>query len=171
MKKNISKNWQLRLYPDSVLRQKARPVTEINQSVNDLIKGMAQLMYRYNGIGFAAPQVGILQRIIIADIGGGLISLINPEITRDVGFEKKEEGCLSLPEIQVDISRSLNILVKGTNLDGNEIALELSGLMARVIQHEMDHLNGKLIIDHASSVDRYIFNKQLDYLKMGYPYL
>ena len=159
---------QLKLYPDAVLREHAHPVNNVDGAIHDLIKGMSRIMYHYQGIGLAAPQVGILQRVIIADIGEGLILLINPDIIQQEGFENSEEGCLSLPEIHVDISRSQSISVKGINSAGNEIVLDLSGLMARVIQHEIDHLNGVLIIDHASTVEKYILSKQLDELKSQY---
>lgn len=159
---------QLKLYPDTVLREHANHVNNVDSAIHDLIKGMSRIMYRNQGIGLAAPQVGLLQRVMIADIGEGLISLVNPDIIQQEGFENSEEGCLSLPEIHVDISRSQSISVKGINSAGNEIVLDLSGLMARVIQHEIDHLNGVLIIDYASTVEKYILSKHLDELKSQY---
>jgi len=154
--------FHLKLYPDAILREKAFPINHVSSAEHDLIEGMSQIMYMYKGIGLAAPQVGIQKRIIIADIGEGLITFINPEIVDQNNYENNEEGCLSLPEIQVNISRSLNISVQGIDSDGNDMKVECSGLLARVIQHEIDHLNGVLIIDHASTAERYILKKKLN---------
>jgi peptide deformylase len=127
----------------------------MNEMICDLMEGMAEIMYAYQGIGLAAPQVGILQRVIIGDIGEGLISLANPEIIDESGEDILEEGCLSLPDIQVTVQRKQSIFVRGIDASGREIERELNGLMARVIQHEIDHLNGVLIIDYASMVEKY----------------
>lgn len=162
-------NYHCRLYPDSVLRDKSLPVDDVGGEVSALINGMAEIMYLYQGIELAAPQVGVLKRVIIADIGEGLLSIANPEILyQEEDDEKMEEGCLSLPDIQVEIVRKKVISVKGFNQKGKEITLELDGLMARVIQHEIDHLNGFLIIDYASLVEKFSFQKKLSELKQGY---
>ncbi len=161
-------NYNLRLYPDSVLRGKALPVDDVNGDISDLMKSMAEIMYSYNGIGLAAPQVGVLKRVIIADIGEGLLSIANPKILQKESEDKLEEGCLSLPETQVEIERKRIISVKGINQQGNEIILELNGLMARVIQHEIDHLNGILIIDYATLMEKYLLREKLTELKKGY---
>jgi peptide deformylase len=105
-------------------------------------------MHNREGIGLAAPQIGIMQRLVVADIGDGLLSLINPEILDQQGKTSLMEGCLSLPLIGVDVLRSESIVVRGINAAGEEVTSELRGLMARVIQHEIDHLDGILIIDH-----------------------
>jgi peptide deformylase len=157
--------FQLKLYPDAVLRKKSLPINEVDGAVRDLMEGMAGIMYTYNGVGLAAPQVGMLQRIIIADIGEGLIALANPEILQKEGEDRLEEGCLSLPEIQVNIARSQSIFVRGINPEGKETQHELSGLMARVIQHEIDHLNGVLIIDYASTAEKILLRKKLKELR------
>ncbi len=146
--------YNLVLYPDAVLRQQAEEVKNIDGQVHELIEAMKKIMYRYNGIGLAAPQVGYLQRIIIADAGDGLLAIINPEIVQKEGREHKEEGCLSLPEVHVDVQRSAEILVRGLDVQGNEREMELKGLIARVVQHEVDHLNGRLIIDYAKTIER-----------------
>ncbi|MCK6621961.1 MAG: peptide deformylase [Calditrichaceae bacterium] len=151
----MKKPLQLKIYPDSVLREKSLPVKDVDEAVRDLMKGMAEIMYAYQGIGLAAPQVGVLQRVIIADIGEGLISLANPEIIDQTGEDLLEEGCLSLPEIQVTVQRKQSIFVRGIDATGKEIARDLDGLTARVIQHEIDHLNGVLIIDYASLIEKY----------------
>ncbi len=151
----MKKPLQLKIYPDSVLREKSLPVKDFDETVRDLMEGMAEIMYAYQGIGLAAPQVGILQRVIIGDIGEGLISLANPEIIAETGEDLLDEGCLSLPDIQVTVQRRQSIFVRGIDATGKEIERELSGLMARVIQHEIDHLNGVLIIDYASLIEKY----------------
>jgi len=142
------KPYRLRMYPDTVLREHAQSVDTVGGSIRKLINGMAGIMYAHQGIGLAAPQVGILKRVIIADVGHGLITLINPEITDQHGMDNMDEGCLSLPETRVNIIRSVNIFVRGLDKKGKETEQELSGLTARVIQHEIDHLNGVLIIDY-----------------------
>ncbi len=162
--------YRLVLYPDDVLRQQAEEVKNINGSVNELIEAMREIMYKYNGIGLAAPQVGYLQRIIMADTGDGLLTLINPEIVEGDGRDRMEEGCLSLPEVHVEISRQRQILVRGWDMHGKERKLELMGLMARVIQHEIDHLNGRLIIDYASTAERLKNAPQLEKLEKRYPF-
>lgn len=156
------KRYQLKMYPDRLLRQKALPVETLNSDLHDLIGNMTILMYENYGIGLAATQVGILQRIIIADIGEGLLTLINPEIIEKEGQDRFEEGCLSLPGIQAEITRNYAILVRGVDPEGQEEELDLSGLMSRVIQHEIDHLNGVLIIDHGSLVRKFLLTRQLE---------
>ncbi len=150
----IKKPYKLRLYPDSVLRKEANPVKNVDGSVVELLNGMAEIMYSYNGIGLAAPQVGVLKQLVIADIGDGLISLLNPEIIEREGEDKMIEGCLSLPETQVNISRNQSVLVRGIDRNGNESERELIGLKARVIQHEIDHLHGVLIIDYGPNIGK-----------------
>jgi len=160
--------FKLRFYPDAVLRRKALPVNDVDGSVRDLMDGMSEIMYTHNGVGLAAPQAGVLQRVIIADVGEGLITLANPEILQKEGEDRLEEGCLSLPEIQVNIARSQSILVRGINPEGKEVRHELSGLMGRIIQHEIDHLNGILIIDYASASEKILLRKKLKELRKQY---
>jgi peptide deformylase len=140
--------YKLRIYPDAVLRQKAEPVKDMNGEVDSLIKAMRYMMVKNRGIGLAAPQVGVLQQIIIADIGEGLLSLANPVILHKEVQDSMIEGCLSLPDTEVDVSRNQVITVASIDSEGEEIAKDWTGLMARVIQHEIDHLKGILIIDH-----------------------
>jgi peptide deformylase len=143
---------QLRLYPDSFLRTKAFPVEDVDASVRALMKAMTRLMRSYKGIGLAAPQVGIAQRVIIADVGDELLTLANPEICAPEGEERLQEGCLSLPNIRVDVRRPKSVFIRGIGADGRETEREVRGLPARVIQHEIDHLNGVLIIDHGPAI-------------------
>lgn len=138
----------LREYPDPILRRTALPVADVTKSVRALLKGMARIMYNREGIGLAAPQIGVMRRLIIADIGEGLLSLINPEILDRWGEESLLEGCLSIPTVTVKVTRNESIAVRGIDPAGREVVLDVSGLMAHVIQHEIDHLNGVLILDH-----------------------
>jgi peptide deformylase len=116
---------------------------------------MTALMKKCNGIGLAAPQVGMLQRIIIADVGEKPLCIVNPEIISRSGSDKMIEGCLSLPNIEVDITRNTTLEVKGKDVHGSYMDMEVSGLTARVIQHEIDHLNGILITDYDNPQSRY----------------
>ncbi|MCK4831093.1 peptide deformylase [bacterium] len=161
---HLDRKLKLRIYPDSVLRETAFPVKDINIEIHDLIEDMAELMYRHEGIGLAAPQVGILQQIIIADDDGRRLSLINPAIVEEEGEDFLEEGCLSLPGIWVNIRRSSTVLIKYINLEEKEIQREYSGLVARIIKHEIDHLNGIIILDYASTVERFLINKNFKML-------
>lgn len=150
----------MRLYPDPILRHTAVPVTNLSKSVRGVLRGMARIMHNREGIGLAAPQIGIMQRLVVADIGDGLLSLINPEILDQHGKTSLMERCLSLPLIGVDVLRSESIVVRGINAAGEEVTSELRGLMARVIQHQIDHLDGILIIDHGPPQD--LCNPPLD---------
>lgn len=143
------KLYQLKTYPHSVLRKVAEPVIVFNSLVNRLIKSMFKIMYSNNAVGMAATQVGELKRIIIVDIGKGPIIMANPEIITGYSKEYMEEGCLSLSGNVVYVARKKSILVKYLDKNEEMIKSEFNGLTARVIQHEIDHLNGVLIIDHA----------------------
>lgn len=160
--------YELKMYPDWALRQQASAISDVDAAVKDLMDGMAEIMYSNSGIGLAAPQVGILQRVIIADVGDGLVTLANPEILDRHGRARQEEGCLSLPDIQVAVDRSQSILIRGIDPSGNEIEREYEGLVARVLQHEIDHLNGVLIIDYATPTEKIGLKKKLKALKENY---
>jgi peptide deformylase len=142
------KKYELKIYPNPVLRKIASRVNKVNDSILHMIKKMSRIMYSHKGIGLAAPQVGALNRIIIADVGEGLISMINPEILKGFGEDFMDEGCLSVPETVVNIKRQQSVLVRYLDRNEKEKETELNGLAARVIQHEIDHLNGVLIIDY-----------------------
>jgi peptide deformylase len=144
----------LRLHPDAVLRKKALPVEDIDEKVRALMNAMATIMYTCEGIGLAAPQVGVLRRVITADVGEGLICLANPEILSREGEEYLFEGCLSLPGITVNVRRDAVAVVRGMDAAGREFERMVTGLVARVLQHEIDHLDGVLILDHGPVVDR-----------------
>lgn len=142
--------------PDPVLRQKARPVTQVDARIKRLLDDMVETMYSARGIGLAAPQVGISQRVIVVDTGHegeGPFRVVNPKLTL-VGDEEEEatEGCLSIPNVLGDVWRSFKVNVRGLDENGKPFKMECEGLLARVFQHEVDHLDGKLFIDIASNV-------------------
>ncbi len=153
---------QILTYPDPVLREKAESVTEINEEINELIDEMADLMYQDDGVGLAANQAGVAKQIIVIDAGEGFKSLINPVVI-DISDKEEslEEGCLSLPGIRITISRPVNIKVSALNQNSSEIEIEAEGLIARILQHEIDHINGIMIIDHASSIQRGLLRSRL----------
>jgi len=155
----------IRLYGDKVLRRKSREVKEMNGEIQKLIDDMAKLMYKNKGLGLAAPQVGILKRVIIADVGEGLVSLVNPKILWRQGKDVMSEGCLSIPEISLEIERSKEVIVEGLNREGEKIQLGAVGLLARVLQHEIDHLDGILIVDRVPRKRIKPIKKQLAQIK------
>ena len=148
-------------FPHQILRQQCDPVAAITDDVLKLIDDMVETMYSYKGVGLAAPQVGVAQNIIVLDVGQGLVSLINPEISSSEGTEAKEEGCLCLPDLLVTVERRERIQIKGNDRKGNPVTLEADGLLARALQHEIDHLNGTLIIDKLSKLKRDLIIKRL----------
>ncbi len=137
---------------DEILRKRAKEVDVINDKLIMLVKDMAETMYDAEGIGLAAPQVGILKRVVVIDIGEGLIELINPKIVSRSGEQSEMEGCLSVPEIVGRVKRPLKVVVEARNLKGKEIVVEGEGLLARALSHEIDHLDGILFIDKAEEL-------------------
>jgi|SRR6056297_2331745 len=159
---------RLRLYGDRVLREKAEAVTTFDDQLHELIEEMATLMYKEDGAGLAGPQVGLKKRIFIEDdgSGSGWKAYINPEISyfseeKDVA----EEGCLSIPDIFENVERSKEIKLTYQMVDGTVQEEVLSGYLARIIQHETDHLNGILFIDHISKIKKRLLKKKLDMIK------
>jgi len=141
-------------HPDPILREKAKPVPKITPSIHKLLKDMADTMYDAPGVGLAAPQIGILKRVIVIDVGDehGLIEMINPEIIEASGEQFGPEGCLSIPGLQGDVRRKERVKVKGWNRHGEDTVVEAEGYLARAFQHEIDHLNGVLYIDIAERI-------------------
>ncbi len=163
-----TKPLQLRYYGDPVLRKRAEPVQEVTEVEVKLADDMLMTLYDTgNGIGLAATQVGILKRFLIVDIGDTdeetfePLLLFNPEILSYEGESVAEEGCLSIPDIRADVKRPEKIIVKAMNLKGEEIGIETDGLIARVLQHEIDHLNGTLFIDRISGLKRQLLRGDL----------
>jgi len=152
---------EIRIYPDPILRKKALPIKNIDGQVKEIADRMAEAMYANRGIGLAAPQIGILSQIIVVDLGEGLSILINPEIIKGEGESVMEEGCLSLPTIEVPVKRKEKLFVRAWDLDEKEVSLEMSGFPCRVYQHEIDHLRGILIIHHISRLKRELLVKRM----------
>jgi len=139
----------IRTYGDDLLRKKSRVVDEINPRILLLIKDMKETMYNSKGVGLAAPQVGILKRIIVIDVGNGPIEMINPEIVEMQGSQVGEEGCLSIPGIQKNVERPEKVKVSALSEKGEKIVIEGIGLLAIALCHEIDHLDGSLFVDKA----------------------
>jgi len=153
-------------YPEEILRQRAEPITEIDEEIVKLVDHMAETMYSAPGIGLAATQVGVAKQLLVADIAprkpeSELIVLINPEIVAAEGEVIIEEGCLSVPEYQAEVKRHEKITVRGLNLKGEEVEIEAEGLLAVVLQHEIDHLNGMLFIDRLSKLKRDLYKRRV----------
>ena len=145
----------IRTYGDPTLRQQAEPVGEIDDEIRALCEQMVEAMIRANGVGLAAPQIGISKRIIILDVDGEFHILLNPELVEtSEETEPVIEGCLSVPGVDAPVERSIHAVIKGTNLQGQEVRIEGEGLLARAMQHEIDHLNGKLFLDHLGTARR-----------------
>ena len=138
---------------DPVLRQKAEPVTQVTKRIRKLIKDMLETMSLANGVGLAAPQVGIGQRIIVVDVGDGPVALINPQIDEASGKEIDVEGCLSIPGTFGYVERAQEVTVSGLNESGRSTRIKAEGLFARTLQHEIDHLDGVLFIDRAIEIE------------------
>lgn len=139
----------IRTYGDELLRKKSRVVDEINPRILLLIKDMVETMYNAKGLGLAAPQVGILKRIIVIDVGNGPIALINPEIIEMEGSNISNEGCLSIPGVQKNVERPEKVIVKALSEKGEELLIPGEGLLAKAFCHEIDHLDGVLFVDKA----------------------
>lgn len=153
-------------YGHPILNQRAAAISRIDQDLTDLAQRMVRTMYAAPGIGLAAPQVSRSIRLITVDLSLGenkkdLIILINPVILAQEGQEIQEEGCLSVPDITERVDRPTRVHIKGIDLEGKEKEIEAEGLLARVFCHEVDHLNGKLFIDHLSPLKKRLIRKKL----------
>lgn len=147
---------------DPVLRQKAAEITDVDERLVRLTEQMFVTMYEAPGIGLAAPQIGVQQRLFVYDLGDGdQRTLINPEIVESEGEWVYEEGCLSIPGLSFELVRPKIVHLRGRDLDGNEVEVEADELLARLFQHELDHLNGVLMLDHLEDDDRKWAMKQL----------
>ncbi len=137
---------------DDILRKKCRPVSEITERICGILDDMAETLYDSGGVGLAAPQVGILRRLVVVDIGEGLIEMINPEIVETDGLQEGDEGCLSIPGLVGEVDRPNYVKIKALNRQGEEVILEGTELLARAFCHELDHLDGILYTDKAKRV-------------------
>ena len=157
---------EIKTYPDKILREPTKPVINIDGATQELIDNMTQTMYQAPGIGLAAIQVGVDQSLIVYDIspreeGHTLKVLINPKIiAREGSVLSENEGCLSVPDLTADVKRSAMVQVEGHDRDGNPVKIDAEGLLAIMLQHEIDHLEGKLFIDHISKLKRELYARK-----------
>ena len=162
---------QIRLYGDPVLRQKALPVETISSAEKELADSMLATLYAIpNGVGLAAPQVGVSKRLVVIDVNredldSKPLMLINPKIQSREGEIVDEEACLSIPDVTADVKRAERVVVSALNLDGDPVSIEGEGFFARVLQHEIDHLDGVLFIDHVGGLKRQLLRKKLRHLQ------
>ena len=145
---------EIKRFPDPLLRRKGEDVKSIGNDEKRIFADMAETMYLKGGVGLAAVQVGIDRNMVVIDIGDGLRKMVNPVISKKEGSVTQEEGCLSVPEKCVNVKRSKKIVVDYLNEDGQAVRLSAEGLLARVIQHEIDHLFGKLIFDYLNPLKK-----------------
>ncbi len=137
---------------DPVLRKIAAPVERIDKKLVRFLKDMAETMYAADGVGLAAPQVGVSKRVVVIDIGDGIYELINPEIVKKEGSVIGGEGCLSVPDYEGEVERAEYVECEFTDRNGQRMLLQANGLLAVAVQHELDHLDGILFIDKAQSI-------------------
>ena len=143
-----------------VLKQIAEPVEFVNKKIRQLLDDMAETMYKTDGVGLAAPQVNVSKRIIVLDDGNGLIEVINPEIVKKEGSQIGLEGCLSVPELFGDVERYDKIEVHGINRNNKKIKIKAVGFLARIFQHEIDHLNGILFVEKLVNPNEIFIHKK-----------
>ncbi|MCU7853384.1 MAG: peptide deformylase [Candidatus Thiodiazotropha sp. (ex Monitilora ramsayi)] len=152
-------------FPDPRLRNKAKPVAEVDDSIRRLIDDMLETMYEAPGIGLAATQVNVAKRLVVIDLSEDKnepLCLINPEILEKDGIEQMEEGCLSVPGIYEKVTRANHIRLRALDREGRPFEMEAEDLLAVCIQHELDHLEGKLFVDYLSSLKRQRIRKKLE---------
>jgi peptide deformylase len=175
---------KVRIWPDPALKEKARPVTEVDGAIKTLVDDMFETMYKSNGIGLAATQIAVPQRVITIDLDPkghsrtddevrqelaewgfkGPLALINPKIVVGEGQIVWEEGCLSVPGINEEVKRKEHVIVKAVGVDGNEFSLEAHGLFAVCLQHETDHLEGKVFVEYLSKLKRDVIRRKMERL-------
>ncbi len=169
------RNYRLNIvnYPHPTLRHKSKPVQNVDQALRDMVRKMFELMYEANGVGLAANQVDLPLRLFVLNLTadpneGEELVIINPVLSRPHGNEEKEEGCLSLPGVYGNVVRPAKIRLNAFTMDGDEIDQELSGLMARVVQHETDHLDGVLFVDRLSPSAKLEVESELDEFRLQF---
>jgi len=157
--------FEIKLFGEPILRKKTKLVVQVTPQEQDVLSKMAQIMYEKEGIGLAANQIGIDKSMIVVDTGEGLYKLINPKIIKKEGRQILEEGCLSLPGVCIKVKRAAKVRVEAINENGEPFDLESEGLMACCLQHEIDYLKGRLILDYASFFQRLRIRKTLAKIK------
>ncbi|MBF0537939.1 MAG: peptide deformylase [Nitrospirae bacterium] len=157
----------IKTYPARVLKERAEAVKSIDGRLQQLIANMIETMYDASGVGLAAPQVGVSRRLIVVDTdyreqgSNRLLVIVNPEIVYQEGQQNAIEGCLSLPKFTIAVDRSARVCVRGIDPDGNPVEIESTGLLSRALQHEIDHLNGMLLIDRMTPLQKQNLNSSL----------
>lgn len=154
---------EIRLLGDPALREEAEPVERVDEEVRELVRDLLETMYAADGIGLAAPQVGVPLRVFVYDLRDPDVpagALINPEILEREGSEKGEEGCLSIPGLTELVERAERVVVRGLDAEGEEVRIEATGLLSRCLQHETDHLDGILFLDRVSPLKRRMLLKK-----------
>lgn len=152
-------------FPDPRLRNHAKPVETFDRELREFVDSMLETMYHCSGVGLAATQVGVPKRLVVIDVSeerNQPLCLVNPEITEREGEEESEEGCLSVPSVYEKVTRAARVQVKAQDKNGDQIEMEADGLLAVCIQHEIDHLDGKLFIDYLSGLKRQRIRKKLE---------
>jgi peptide deformylase len=154
------------LWGSEVLEKASDPVTDITGDEVKLVQDMIETMYKAPGVGLAAPQIGVSKRIMVTDTSSGekkdhLFTIVNPEIVETIGEQFEEEGCLSIPGFSATVIRPKKIVLSGVDLNGKEIVIEGSDLLARAFCHEMDHLDGKFFLDHLSFIKRDMIKRRI----------
>lgn len=154
-------------YGEPQLRQPTKTVTEINDDIRQLIRNMFETMYAANGCGLAANQVGFGERLAVIDLGEDPLVMINPRIIKSSGKESCEEGCLSFPGLREIVRRAKNVTLEAIDIEGNLYQLDARDLLARAIQHELDHLDGVVFVDRISKARKLQIKKQLQRIEAG----
>lgn len=152
---------KLRTFPESILRKKTEKVGHVTDSERSILDKMADLMYLSQGVGLAATQVGIDKQLAVIDVGDGLIKMINPVIIKRDGSDTSDEGCLSCPGTTVKVKRAKKVVVQFLNENGDVMQLKAEGLLAKAVQHELDHLAGKLILDYLGPIKKMFLKTKL----------
>jgi len=160
------------IWPDPILTRQAKPVDDVDDGVRRLLDDMAETMYAADGVGLAAPQIAELRRLVVIDTsprqeGQKLIHLVNPEIVRKEGVAVWTEGCLSIPGEAEEVERAAKVWVRALDYHGKPFELECDGLLAIAVQHETDHLDGTMFVDHLSSLKRELIRRRMKKMKAG----
>lgn len=161
----------IHLFGDPGLRQPTTRVETVTDELRALVDDMFETMHAARGIGLAAPQVGRRERLFVAEVDDRKVVLVNPEIVRVAGSDKGEEGCLSVPEVYADVTRPFEVTMKGLDEHGETVEVSADALLARCLQHELDHLNGRLFLDHLSLLKRKSALAKWEREKAKYPAL
>lgn len=154
-------NGRICIFGDTVLRKRAKPIKAVGENERKLFEEMLTIMRAAGGVGLAAPQIGLSKRMIVIEYNNSLLMIANPKIIKKEGYVSLEEGCLSFPEISVRVRRSKKIVVEALDKNNKKFVIEADEILARALQHEIDHLDGKLIIDYANLVDKFRIRKRI----------